>query len=341
MIFSSRYDLLSRIQRQFPQLTQFADVEEAFTVAEAYEIERLLEDRDGDAKDWFKFVVTGNIDRYESTWGYESTKYLKHDYVRPSINKDRFRRAFPKRYAQATSNKIVIAGIRHFECFVDSASEYIPAKSTVIVRNYRNGASGEYLAGILNSSFMTRYLAESYGTLAMDAGINFTAPMLSKLPIPAPTKNVDPIEALVERMAALNHEKRVGEATFLSWLEAECRCAPSDEHKRGIREFVGSARLLNFLGDYRKGETPLEFGDLWEILEKNRKLMHARLDQTLLRKRIKEKYQTVLKDLSPIKTKLARIDKDIDDRVCRLYGLSDAELEQLHGGTGITLAAQT
>lgn len=63
-------------------LSEICLVEEAFTVAEAYQLSEFIHElKDGFRSNYLKFVVTGTIDRYVPLWGGEYTKYLKTDYL--------------------------------------------------------------------------------------------------------------------------------------------------------------------------------------------------------------------------------------------------------------------
>lgn len=102
----------------------------------------------------------------------------------PVVPHEEFKKAFKKRYEQSRSKKIIISGIRHFESFLDKEGEFIAGKSTVILRNFRENYGLEAILALLNSKLMTYYIKEAYSGLAMDEGINFSAPLVSELPIP-------------------------------------------------------------------------------------------------------------------------------------------------------------
>lgn len=62
-------------------------------------------------------ITTGTIDEYISLWGEKKTSYIKDKYQYPFAETEIFKRILPKRYKQSISTKIIIAGIRYFECF--------------------------------------------------------------------------------------------------------------------------------------------------------------------------------------------------------------------------------
>jgi len=157
------------------------------TVSEAYKIKSLIKDLKEASKYnpnlYFKFINTGTIDAYIALWGEKATTYLKDKYLFPVIKKEEFLKAFPRRYSQMNSMKIVISGIRHFECLFDKVGEIIAGKSTVILKSKNNG-DYEVILGILNSEIISFYIKESYGTLGISGGINFTTNLVESLPIP-------------------------------------------------------------------------------------------------------------------------------------------------------------
>ena len=151
----------------------------------AYDIQPYVQEETREyGRSCFRILVTGNIDRYVSLWGNRSTRYLGQTFAKPMIEQDALKRRYRRRYQQATSSKILIAGIRHFEAYLDHNGEYLGAISTITVRDSKYPYSLSTLTAILNSQFMKSYIREVYGTLAMDAGINFTAPLVSELPLP-------------------------------------------------------------------------------------------------------------------------------------------------------------
>ena len=81
------------------------------------------------------------------------------------------------------TTKIVISGMRHFECLLDLTGEIIAGKSTVILK-HKNKSDYRVVLGILNSALISFYIKESYGTLGISGGINFTAGLVESLPVP-------------------------------------------------------------------------------------------------------------------------------------------------------------
>ena len=68
--------------------------------------------------------------------------YLKNKYIYPVISIDILRDNFPKRYERSNQPKIIITGIRHFECIIDLKNEFLSMKSFYIKENYMSSSMG-------------------------------------------------------------------------------------------------------------------------------------------------------------------------------------------------------
>jgi type I restriction-modification system DNA methylase subunit len=183
VLLSPYLPLVLTIVSDRPKLSLVCHAEEAFTVSEAYELPKIMEEWTPSKDAYLRFINTGTIDPYVNLWGRKQTTYLKTKYIKPVVDPARFQVDFPRRYAQSANTKIIISGIRHFESFLDSDGTYIAGKSTVVLRDFKEGYSPEYLLGLLNSKVVKFFLKECYGSLAMDGGINFSPHNVSEIPI--------------------------------------------------------------------------------------------------------------------------------------------------------------
>ena len=73
--------------------------------------------------------------------------------------------------------------MRNFEAYLDEKGEYIAGKSTIIVLGL-NDQQNKIMLAILNSRLISFYIRESYSTLGIGGGINFSQEMVAGLPIP-------------------------------------------------------------------------------------------------------------------------------------------------------------
>jgi len=188
LLLSTNLDLLVRLIDSHRKLADVCDVEEASTVAEAYNLAPLLHEEAEARGSRFKFINTGTIDPYTALWGIRRTTYLKAKYDRPVIEKDLFRQRFPRRYEQMSAPKIIISGMRHFEAFLDDTGDWAAGISTVVLRNFRSPHSHLAILGILNSRLVRFFLKECFGSLGIDAGINFSRLNVSEIPVPRLSK---------------------------------------------------------------------------------------------------------------------------------------------------------
>jgi hypothetical protein len=92
---------------------------------------------------------------------------------------------------------------------------------------------------------------------------------------------------------------------------------------------------MDYAGNYRKGEPPLAFGDLVEILRKNKGKLGVKLDDSGnggLVDETRGRYEESLGRVLPIKEQLRKTDSLIDEVVYRLYGLTGEEIKVVEGG---------
>ena len=197
VFLAENVQLIVALMEKNTTLATYCDVEEAFTVSEAYKLSEHLREFNSSDLDVFKFVNAGTIDPFISLWGEKKTTYLKERYDCPVVDRKSFKRHFPKRYLQTTCSKIIVSGIRHFESFLDKDGEWIAGKSTVVLRNFGR-ISPELMVGLLNSRVVSFFLKECFGSLAMDGGINFSPSNVSDIPIPDLWKNQQKCNHLVE-----------------------------------------------------------------------------------------------------------------------------------------------
>jgi len=195
-----------------------SEVKGAATVSEAYEIKNILNDINEYDSSYFKFINTGTIDRYVSLWDSAKTQYIKQGYYRPVLKKQDLKGLYPKRYADATSEKIIIGGMtKNLECYYDNG-EYLAGKSTVLVMN--SSVDLKYLIGILNSRLMTMFYRTYFNSLSLAGGfLRIGAPQIKQLPIAI--GNDTQIKAIVDLVSKVIDEKQTNPDADTSKLEEE------------------------------------------------------------------------------------------------------------------------
>ncbi|HLX58310.1 MAG TPA: hypothetical protein VKR83_14925, partial [Ktedonobacteraceae bacterium] len=141
----------------------------------------------------------------------------------------------------------------------------------------------------------------------------------------------DLLAMLAEEMIRLNKEKRAAQRDFLDWLVATLKILPDKDGRKGIDVLTGKGKVLDYPGDYQKGEPPLATGELLDILQKNRGRLGVSLSDSALLDRIKREYEVSLERVLPLKERLAQTDRLIDAVVYRLYGLTEEEVAVVEG----------
>jgi hypothetical protein len=99
------------------------------------------------------------------------------------------------------------------------------------------------------------------------------------------------------------------------------RILPDKEGREGIEVLTGKGKLAGYPGDYQKGESPLAFEELLDILRKNKGRLGVSLSDTGLVDRARKEYEGSLERVLPMKERLAKTDALIDQVVYRLYGV--------------------
>jgi TaqI-like C-terminal specificity domain/Eco57I restriction-modification methylase len=141
----------------------------------------------------------------------------------------------------------------------------------------------------------------------------------------------DLLALLAEEMLCLNKEKRALQQEFLTYLVDALHIKPDKDGRAGVEALTGKSRLLDYAGDYQKGEDALLPDDLWELVRKNRARVEANLAQASLKERVLMKYQQSLDKVLPLKEQLRHTDALIDRVVYRLYGLTEEEIAVVEG----------
>jgi hypothetical protein len=134
----------------------------------------------------------------------------------------------------------------------------------------------------------------------------------------------DLLAHLAEQMIEMNQEKQAEIKSFLKWLGREIGCE--------IDNLTNKTKIKNYLGDYQrtsKGdlrEPHLSLEDLLKVLKQNQKKLICDPSARKFQETLETEYQASLDKLLPLKNKLMRCDKLIDDIVYKLYGLTEEEI---------------
>ncbi len=193
---------------EYPKLDVLAEVKGAATVSEAYEIKKMLFNCEEYSDEYFKFINTGTIDPYMTTWSTSKTQYIKHAFYKPVISRVELKQKYPKRYNDSINEKIVIGGMtKVLECYYDSG-ECLAGKSTTVV--LRKNVSLKYIIGVLNSTLISKFYKIYFNSLSLAGGFyRIGAPQIKLIPIAEPSEDQErEVIGIVEQIIDMKKEDR-------------------------------------------------------------------------------------------------------------------------------------
>ena len=205
----------------FPTLSHFCHIGAAATVSEAYALKEYIHECSSDVSNnpFKKLINTGTIDRYESLWSKEYTRYIKSKYNAPIVFDSDLRRFSQRRFEQAQANKIIIGGMtKILECVYDEG-EYIAGKSTIVV--LESGSMNlKYVLALLNSKLVSFWYKVYFRSLALAGGyLRIGNNEIKAIPIPDATSEQQAVVIeIVDRILAA---KQTDPGVNLTALENE------------------------------------------------------------------------------------------------------------------------
>lgn len=170
------------------ELRSLFDVYSAASVAEAYELKKVI--LDDPAASSFKVINTGTIDPYTNAWGLSPMRYLKGAYLHPSVTAAQVRDK-----AWQGEDKVIVAGMStSLEACYSSGDEYLPAKSTVVVTGKKDSGIDLRIAlALLNSSSVRARFTRSNRHDSMAGGyMTVTHKKIGDLLVPSALAAVQP-----------------------------------------------------------------------------------------------------------------------------------------------------
>lgn len=303
LLFSNNLDILLKINETETKIYDVGSVENPFTVSEAYEfIPFLFDCKDSNKMTKLKFINTGTIDSYSTLWGIKQTAYIKNKYEYPFVEENEFHEAMPNRFEQSKSKKIIIKGIRHFKSFLDCNGEYVAGKSTIIIKDGEENFPLELLLCFLNSNVISFYIKEAYSALGIDGGINFTSPLVEKLPLIRPESNDELINHSL-KLLKLNQDKNKEIIKFKSWLE----------------DVFGLENSSNKINHYYT----LTIKELINELKRKKVDTKSRNNYAAIKKGFIESTTT----LNPLNKEIKEIEEEINRLIYDLYNLTEKEIK--------------
>ncbi|MHB8629998.1 MAG: hypothetical protein ACYDBJ_28585 [Aggregatilineales bacterium] len=117
---------------------------------------------------------------------------------------------------------------------------------------------------------------------------------------------------------------------FLAWFEAALKIRPGGG-KSGWDVIAGKTDILEYLGDYQKGEPEKTLKQIQDRLIQNKGKIGVEILDIAFQERLEKEYERSLSVLRPIKAQLATTDALIDQVVYKLYGLTEDEINIVEG----------
>jgi len=208
---SNVYNIIVKINKHSRLSNLFVNVLGAATVADAYEIKKMIKEQEADTHG-LKFVNSGTIDPFTSLWGIKDCRYIKGKYSKPVISQTDLKNYSETRYLQSISPKIIVASMTtRYEAFLDIDGDFVAGKSTTIIIGSLDYLC--FLAAIINSKLASYWLNVVFNSLKMSGGaINVGKNELQMLPIPEKT---DIFKELINNIVAIKKENSKADTSSL------------------------------------------------------------------------------------------------------------------------------
>ena len=221
-LFSNNVSLINKIEFRSPiVLSDIASCENACATSDCYALLPYIENNSTPkhGKE-YKLINTGTISKYNYRWGEKECTYLKHKFLCPVVNIDKFEKAedIGKSYKnRARLPKIIMKGLNLMDACIDEACDVLPGKTTLVIHP-KDVSNLYYLLAMLNSKLASFYIKTKFSSSSYCGGITFTKDMINRLPIFSPNDNT---EIITKRVKEIMQSKQENFSTDTSALEYE------------------------------------------------------------------------------------------------------------------------
>lgn len=310
-LFSSHFALINKIENAASQtfISQL-ECENACATSDAYDLKNILIDGSGRniESTHYKVVNTGTLSKFTPKWGFKPMRYLKDDYLFPIVSKTQFHAQFGQSYvSRAKSPKIIIKGLTLLDGALDLNGEYIPGKSTLVIKS-NDLIKLKSFAALLNSRLAIFYIKEKYASSSYNGGISFTKHMINDFPL-ADNLDLTALASICDSM-----------------LAAKCSLQKVIYDFTALAAHTFSIPVTNFKGWDEWHQ--LNFGDFINLLEKQISSQKPTLPQ---KSEWMQHFETEKAKALVLKAEIDRLDVEIDQIVYALYGLTPDEIAIVEG----------
>lgn len=249
----------------------------------------------------YKLINSGTIDPFYTTWGINTLTKQGKKYLNPFLPKNDSRISV-NRHTLYSSPKIIIAKIGlTCEAFYDSNGEYASI-DTNCIHSFKEGYLPEYVLCWLNSKLYNYMFECFFDGLRMSGGyLLYSSPNLRNTYIkPIPLESQKPFIAFADTMLLLNTKLQEIRSRF----------------QRRLCDNLEGVKITTALQQFDR----LTFAELLKELKKQ-KIQLSLKDQ--------DKWEGYFNDCKSecqeLSAQIAATDKEIDNRVFDLYGLTEEE----------------
>jgi len=307
LYLDNNYNLYSKIFNKYKPLNENIayNLYSSASVSEAYEVKEFIEDNIYLTNNHLKLINTGTIDPYLSLWGFSLMTYIKDNYKYPIININNIKAKIWTKKA-----KIAFAGMAiRIEAFIDIDGIYLPLKSTTVLTSSSNN-NLLFIGSLLNSKLITFIfkIANSANTMA-GGYLNINKDNLGILPIPKIDNNLKkPFIKCSNQMLELNKNLQIAKQNFINELELE-------KIPKKLQNFE-ELSFEDFIKEYKKAKK-LKFKD--------------KLEERNFKNEWKALFENDSKIALDLKNQIDKTNREIDNMVYKLYGLSADEIRIVEG----------
>ena len=245
-----------------------------------------------------KIARGSNIERYYFNW---QPEYLLTNNNLPLSYFEHELLNSPKLIIQYVRTNSTDIKSKWLEATIIEENNFIPLNSTSFIYLKSDEYVLEYLLTIISSNLMNYYYKAHY------TDVNVKPIYLSKLPI-IPVKNTDqiPFVLLAQKMIDFNKEKKIKENKYLTRIQSNFHIV----NITGKLEKFYESDFKTFVGELKKQKVVLSLKDQdeWE-----------------------DYFNSYKQEINTLQAEIDKTDKEIDQMVYELYGLTEEEIAVVEG----------
>lgn len=302
--FSINLSLIQKIENQKNKLSDFVICEWACATSDAYKIKNIINEKKATSVDDMIMINTWTIDKYNCRRWKKSMTYLWDKYLYPIISKSIFEKEFwNSYYKKSIQPKLIIKWLTLLDACGDFNWNIVPWKSTLLLLHNKENILKSLLS-FINSKLPIFYIKNKYQSASYNGWISFTKDMLNNLPIPKEIIGNGKLIDKADLILSLNKELHDKTDSFLRYISS----------KFWLEKL--STKLSKFY-DY-------DFATFLKELKWAKLSMSEEAE-------LMEFFDTKKSEIISLKNKIDATDREIDEMVFELYGLTDEEKKVVMG----------